>query len=54
MSRAYEPISCQFCGEDDFDLIGLKAHLLKGGCAMFEAIETVQQERDRLRKEKTK
>lgn len=28
-------ISCPFCYEDDFDLIGLKIHLLNGWCDVF-------------------
>jgi hypothetical protein len=32
-------IKCQFCNEDDFDDIGLKIHLLRGHCEVFEAIE---------------
>lgn len=32
-------ISCPFCGEDDFDLIGLKLHLLKW-CETFESVPT--------------
>jgi hypothetical protein len=28
-------IECPFCGEIDFDLIGLKAHLLNGDCEEF-------------------
>ena len=27
---------CPFCGEDDFDLIGLKRHLTRGWCNEFE------------------
>lgn len=28
-------ITCPFCGENDFDLVGLKAHLLNGDCESF-------------------
>lgn len=33
-------VSCQFCGERDFDLIGLKHHL-QNYCEKFENIETL-------------
>jgi len=32
---------CPFCGLDDFDLIGLKSHLAKGECEVFEETEVV-------------
>lgn len=32
-------ILCPFCGETDFDLIGLKKHLLAGWCEVFNATE---------------
>jgi len=32
-------ISCPFCKEDDFDLEGLKGHLLNGYCEEFNVIE---------------
>jgi hypothetical protein len=28
-------IVCPFCGEDDFDRIGLKMHFLRGWCDAF-------------------
>lgn len=31
-----ELISCPFCHEKDFDLIGLKHHFLRGHCEEFE------------------
>ena len=42
-------MTCPFCGENDFDAIGLKSHLLNW-CEVFETTETVWQER--LRKER--
>jgi hypothetical protein len=39
---------CPFCGETDFDPIGLKGHLLMGWCDVFSAIETFGEERARL------
>ena len=32
-------ITCQFCKETEFDLIGLKAHLQRGQCSAFNEIE---------------
>ena len=32
-------VSCPFCGEDDFDLIGLKSHLRD--CDAYQEIETL-------------
>ena len=34
-----QDIVCPFCEEEDFDLIGLKSHLLKGHCDDFEKTE---------------
>ena len=34
-----EYIECPFCGEKDFDLIGLKIHLLRGWCDVFEVTD---------------
>ena len=36
--RGYIALHCPFCGEDDFDAIGLKAHLLRGHCEAFESV----------------
>lgn len=41
-------MECPFCGERDFDLVGLKGHLLNT-CEEFDKTETPLQER--LRKE---
>jgi hypothetical protein len=32
--------SCPFCGEDGFDMVGLKMHLLSGMCNTFSEINT--------------
>lgn len=32
-------MNCPFCGEPDFDLVGLKGHLLFD-CQVFESTET--------------
>lgn len=42
-------MTCPFCGDNDFDAIGLKSHLLNH-CKAFDAIESPLQER--LRKER--
>lgn len=34
-------VMCPFCLENDFDLIGLKNHLLKGHCDIFNATELI-------------
>lgn len=34
-------ISCPFCRESDFDLIGLKLHILNGWYEVFNELETV-------------
>lgn len=31
--------ACPFCGEDDFDLIGLKLHLLNYRCDAFRDLD---------------
>lgn len=33
-----QPISCPFCGEGDFDLLGLKMHLNRGWCEVFNSL----------------
>lgn len=38
-------IPCPFCKDDDFDLIGLKEHLISGWCDEFNDIEGI----DRIR-----
>jgi hypothetical protein len=34
-------MNCQFCQDGDFDLIGLKSHLMNGDCPVFECTETI-------------
>jgi len=41
---------CPFCGDNDFDAVGLKGHLLND-CAVFDSTETPMQERRRLEAE---
>lgn len=36
MSEKVDLISCPFCGEKDFDLIGLKGHIWRGWCEAYE------------------
>ena len=33
--NSMDEVICPFCNEKDFDLIGLKAHLLRGWCSNF-------------------
>jgi hypothetical protein len=35
-----EYISCPFCGGKDFDEVGLKIHLTRGHCDVFEEVST--------------
>lgn len=37
-----ETISCPFCKESDFDLVGLKSHLVNGDCEVFNNISNVR------------
>jgi hypothetical protein len=32
-------VVCPFCGEDDFDLVGLKIHLERGWCEPFNVLQ---------------
>ena len=45
-----EYLICPFCGDKDFDAIGLKAHFF-GWCEKFDNIESPEQERARLREQ---
>lgn len=36
-----EPIECPFCHEKDFDLVGLRLHLVQGHCDIYEEMPTV-------------
>jgi len=38
----YEPLTCPFCKEADFDAIGLKNHLISGGCDVFEEVSVIE------------
>ena len=35
-------LACPYCGEPDYDLAGLKSHLMKGECEPFEAIALIR------------
>jgi hypothetical protein len=41
-------LACPYCGEPDYDLVGLKSHLLKGECEPFEAIALIRSPFDGL------
>lgn len=53
MNRPSMPtdVTCPFCGESGFDLIGLKNHFDRGWCEVFENTETVAEERERKKNE---
>lgn len=36
LNRLVRGIACPFCHEEDFDLIGLKIHLVSGWCDVYE------------------
>jgi hypothetical protein len=36
-----EYIACPFCKCGDFDLIGLKSHIVNGDCVVFNEIEDI-------------
>lgn len=38
-------VTCPFCGEGDFDLIGLKSHYEKQSCDPYNETVTTEQER---------
>ena len=38
LAKAGSNLTCQFCSETDFDLIGLRMHIERGWCDVFEAI----------------
>lgn len=35
-------LECPFCGEDDFDKIGLKYHLQNGNCEIYNETEITE------------
>ena len=39
-SPVQDVVRCPFCGDGDFDLIGLKLHISRGWCQQFEDMET--------------
>ena len=41
VSCKYKPAICPFCNESNFDLIGLKSHLLNGDCSIFNDTENI-------------
>jgi endogenous inhibitor of DNA gyrase (YacG/DUF329 family) len=36
-----QSVNCPFCGMADFDLVGLKSHLVHGDCENFDSIKNV-------------
>lgn len=43
-------IQCPFCKEEDFDLIGLKAHIERGCCDVFNSTLTIEEEEEAVKK----
>ena len=37
-----DEVSCPFCGEKGFDLIGLKSHFTNGDCEKYNEIESIE------------
>ena len=50
MSSIFVPVDlvCPFCKEGEFDVIGLKAHLLNGWCEKFNNVISLEEERKQL------
>lgn len=40
------PIACPFCGEQDFDAVGLKHHLRAGHCDQYEHTPGIDEARE--------
>lgn len=40
--RISDLLACPFCGEPDYDLVGLKSHITKGECEVFTKVETIR------------
>ncbi len=38
-ARKITYLSCPWCGEEDFDLYGLKLHILNGWCEKFNELK---------------
>lgn len=43
-------IQCPFCKEEDFDLIGLKAHIERGCCDVFNSTLTIEEEEEAVKR----
>lgn len=45
MSEEQKPaaVVCPFCGESDFDLVGLKMHLTLVGCEQYENLDVYKE-----------
>jgi len=40
--ESYEEVTCPFCKENDFDLIGLKSHINHGDCSVFNETRDIE------------
>lgn len=47
-----EMLACPFCGEGDFDTVGLKNHFTAGYCDAYEAVPSVAAELARYARNK--
>lgn len=54
MSPEPQLLPCPFCGEDDFDLLGLQFHLQRGWCEVYGTLTIPPNTIDLTRKEKGK
>jgi hypothetical protein len=45
IQKSVTTVDCPFCNEEDFDLIGLRHHLMVGDCKSFEDTPTLGHER---------
>ncbi len=41
MDEKSQDVQCPFCGEQDFDLIGLKHHFGMGRCHVYNTVEPI-------------
>lgn len=44
-------VICPFCGEGNFDLIGLRAHYMHERCPVFEQTDTLTEDFERRRQQ---
>jgi len=42
LGEVREDINCPFCGESEFDLIGLKSHFENGDCEKYNSTKSIE------------